>query len=232
MDKANTRKPDTSNQERIIQLVHLLKMHQPISFKDLMDRLEVSRATLRRDFDILRDRLNMPVIYDRWAGGYCIDEKQTPVGEKFELPGLWLNIKECYALLTLFNVLHRIDPGMLSMYVSPLRMVLKRILCLKSFSLQGFDRKIAIELDDFENINQRIFSELSQALKTDQRVELEFVADSPLINGEYSLQRYVLTAKGWNLDAFAHSKDSLVRFTAASVKTVKILDARSIVKLN
>ncbi len=227
MDKANTRKPDTSNQERIIQLVHLLKTHQPIPFKDLMDRLEVSRATLRRDFDILRDRLNMPVIYDRWAGGYCIDENQAPIGEKFELPGLWLNIKECYALLTLFNVLHRIDPGMLFMYISPLRLTIKRLLCLKSFSLRGFDRKIAIELNDFENVNQRTFSELSQALNADKRVELEFIANAPLINGEYSLQRYVLTANGWNLDAISHFNDSPVRFPAASVKTVKILNMSS-----
>ena len=51
--------------ERIYRIDQLLKDRKSISFDELKDKLEISRATLKRDIAYMRDRLNVPIIFDR-----------------------------------------------------------------------------------------------------------------------------------------------------------------------
>jgi DeoR/GlpR family transcriptional regulator of sugar metabolism len=53
-----------SNNERIYKIDQLLHERRSIGFKELQDRLEVSRATLKRDLAYMRDRLNAPIVFD------------------------------------------------------------------------------------------------------------------------------------------------------------------------
>lgn len=52
-----------------------------------IDGLEISRTSVTRDFEYLRDFLGAPVIYDREANGH----HYYPNGEAFELPGFWID---------------------------------------------------------------------------------------------------------------------------------------------
>ncbi len=56
--------------ERFYKIDQMLNDRGVASFQTLMDELEVSRATLKRDLAYLRDRLNAPIIHDRDVGGY------------------------------------------------------------------------------------------------------------------------------------------------------------------
>ena len=84
--------------ERFYQIDQLLNGKRSVTFQEMMDRLEVSRSTLKRDLAYMRDRLNAPIIFDKDLGGYRFD-KQSP-GTQFELPGLWFTAEEIHALLT------------------------------------------------------------------------------------------------------------------------------------
>lgn len=55
--------------ERFYKIDQMLHDRGVVSFQTLMDELEVSRATLKRDLAYLRDRRNAPNIHDREAGG-------------------------------------------------------------------------------------------------------------------------------------------------------------------
>eukprot|EP01036_Dinobryon_divergens_P011097 gene11097-14910_t len=48
----------------------LIRSRGGVSFEALQEELEVSRATLKRDLQYLRDRLGAPIVYDREANGY------------------------------------------------------------------------------------------------------------------------------------------------------------------
>src|SRR3546814_7291049 len=62
----------------------------PVTVARLRDELECSRASVYRDLAFLRDGLMAPVVGDGEAGfRYDADE-----GNRFELPGLWLNSDE------------------------------------------------------------------------------------------------------------------------------------------
>ena len=82
--------------ERVTLLHRVLKAaRMGRTIDELEAEMGVSRATVYRDLDFLRDVLGAPLNVDdqrRWR--YARDE-QAP----FELPGLWLNAEELYALV-------------------------------------------------------------------------------------------------------------------------------------
>ena len=87
--------------ERLYKIENLLRQHQVVSFMFLQQALEVSRATLKRDLDYLRTRLNAPIEWSRAAGGYRFTAAADPASVAHELPGLWFSSTEIHALQTI-----------------------------------------------------------------------------------------------------------------------------------
>ena len=76
------------------------KLHQvlsarrlPVSRRELEDKLECSRATVKRLIEGLRG-YEIPIRYDRQRNGYVLDRSQA-----YELPGIWFNASAPCALL-------------------------------------------------------------------------------------------------------------------------------------
>jgi len=118
--------------ERILTLHRILKSARyPVPLARLLDELQCSRATAYRDIAFLRDALGAPVDSDgdEAAFRYAAEE-----GERFELPGLWLNSEELQALLALNELVGRTGPGILATTLAPFR---KRIDGLLSNQTNG-----------------------------------------------------------------------------------------------
>lgn len=106
--------------ERLYRIDQLISERRVVSRSDLLDALEVSPATLKRDLEYLRNRLNAPIVWCRDSGGYRFDQS-TNTGAQYELPGLWFSDKEIHALLTMQHLLANLDPGgILAPHVQPL----------------------------------------------------------------------------------------------------------------
>lgn len=56
--------------ERIYQIDQILAGRKFVPRIELQERLGVSWATLKRDLNYLKDRLNAPIVFDRELGGY------------------------------------------------------------------------------------------------------------------------------------------------------------------
>ncbi|HRM75632.1 MAG TPA: hypothetical protein PLI13_13155, partial [Paracoccus sp. (in: a-proteobacteria)] len=92
-----------------------------------MTRLGVSRATLGRDIVYMRDRLNVPVAWDRERAGWRLSSAAGQT--QFELPGLWLSAEEIHALLTMQHLLANLDAGgLMGPHIQPLMKRLGAIL--------------------------------------------------------------------------------------------------------
>ena len=76
--------------ERFGIIERMLLSRRSVSFAELQQRLEVSRATLHRDLRDLRERMQVPIVCDRDAGTYSIDSSV----ERYELPGVWFSADE------------------------------------------------------------------------------------------------------------------------------------------
>ena len=64
--------------ERFYKIDQMIHDRRLVPFAELQEALEVSRATLKRDLEYMRNRLNAPIVWDRHAG--------TGGGYRFENP--------------------------------------------------------------------------------------------------------------------------------------------------
>ena len=87
--------------ERFYKIDQLVSERRLVTFAELLEALEVSPATLKRDIQYLRDRFNCPLIWDPEGRGYRYETGASHPGTQFELPGLWFNASEIHALLTM-----------------------------------------------------------------------------------------------------------------------------------
>lgn len=107
-----------SQTERLYKIRHLLALGKCLGKQRLLDQLGVSPATLKRDLAHLRDRMNMPVVFDREGGGWCLDQSQHGAGVQFELAGLWFTAAEIHALLTMQRQVAYVNAGALRRYAA------------------------------------------------------------------------------------------------------------------
>jgi predicted DNA-binding transcriptional regulator YafY len=103
--------------ERIYKYMELLECRRHVTASEFQSLLEISKATFKRDLSALRDRFDVPIIYDRDIEAYKLD---TNCNRK-PLPGIWFSPDEikilrsgCDALShesnptlkCVFNILH------------------------------------------------------------------------------------------------------------------------------
>ena len=74
--------------ERFYKIELLIRNRGGVSFKTLREALEVSPATLKRDLQYLRDRLDAPIVYDRGDDVYRFATEASARGVSHELPGI------------------------------------------------------------------------------------------------------------------------------------------------
>ena len=75
--------------ERFYRIELLIRNRGRIGFETLRTELEVSRATLKRDLQYLRERLDAPIVYDRMDNAYRFGTDSRT--RSHELPGLWFS---------------------------------------------------------------------------------------------------------------------------------------------
>lgn len=164
-----------SQSERLAKIQSLLRNKGFVRLEELKSRLQVSRATIMRDFELLRDRLGAPILYDKETNSYRLMNYSDPsVYWEYEFPGMWLNPEEGYAVLTLYNVMRKLDPGFLRNLVHPLVRPIKRMLGAKNFPVQGLDKKIDIDLRGFLSDLKINLQPVFAALSHDEEVTLSW----------------------------------------------------------
>ena len=108
-----------SQADRLAVIARLFEDGRSVPSKALQDRFEVSRATVMRDIDFLRDRNGMPIEYQSETRDFRLGPTAANEGDSVALPGVWLTTEEAYALLTLFNLAEQLDPGLFYESLSP-----------------------------------------------------------------------------------------------------------------
>ncbi|MGA9422878.1 MAG: YafY family protein [Rhodanobacteraceae bacterium] len=209
--------------ERILTLHRMLKSARyPVPRARIEDELGCSRATVYRDIAFLRDALGAPIDSDGEHGAihYAADE-----GDRFELPGLWLNSDELAALLALNEMLDRAGPGVLADALAPFR---ARIEGLLSDHVSGktlpVDR-IRVIASAARKLDQAGFRTVAGALLNRKRLKFEYRARSTDAETEriVSPQRLAHYRDNWYLDAWDHSRDGLRSFALDRIGKAHVL---------
>jgi predicted DNA-binding transcriptional regulator YafY len=222
--------------ERIYRIDQLLKDRKSISFEDLKEKLEISRATLKRDIAYMRDRLNVPIIFDRELNGYRLDKAEDA---QHELPGLWFNAEEIYALMTMQHLLNNIDAGgILSPHIKPLLSRLTELLGATNDSQEQLQKRIKVETIGARKFDLTYFQAIGSCLLKRKRLVMDYLGRgrNEQTTREISPQRLVYYKDNWYLDAWCHSKEDIRSFAIDAIKRVEILETKAIdvseIKLN
>lgn len=214
--------------ERYYRIDQLIRDRGFISFADLQRELEVSRATLKRDLAHLRERLNAPIVYDRDAGGYRYDRQA--IGPRFQLPGVWFSADECFALLTMHQLLQDLDPGgILARHVKPLIERLRMLLGSGQASAEQMLKRVKLLPAQRRRVPPKWFELVGRALIDRRRLQIDYFTRSRNERGrrEISPQRLVHYRGNWYLDAWCHKSEGVRMFALDSIEDARLLEARA-----
>jgi predicted DNA-binding transcriptional regulator YafY len=76
--------------ERMYKYMDLLEGKRFVTASECMKIMEISYATFKRDLSVLRDRFDVPIVYDRDVGAYKLEQACN----RKRLPGVWFSPEE------------------------------------------------------------------------------------------------------------------------------------------
>jgi predicted DNA-binding transcriptional regulator YafY len=212
--------------ERFYVIDHLLQERGVVPRAVILDKLEISLATFKRDLEYMRDRFNAPVVWAREQRGYRYDAAPK-AGRKFELPGLWFNEREAFALATMRHLLASLDPGgLMGPQLAPLQARLDAILGGEAASGAEVAKRIRIISIGSRSLALEHFSTVGAALMKRRRLQLSYHARSKdeTTEREVSPQRLVHYRDNWYLDAWCHLRKGLRSFAVDAIQRATMLD--------
>lgn len=209
-----------SQTSRLYRIEQMLQDQVTVTFAKMIEALEVSPATLKRDLAYLRDRLNAPVEYDRYAGGY---KMATPArGARQQLPGLWFSSQEIRALLTMHKLLTELDVGgLLGPHVQPL---MARIIALMGSAHSPYEALTArvklMAASQRRPVKLDCFQVVGNALMLRKRLKFEYYSRhrDDVAARVVSPQRLTYYRENWYLDAWCHTNQDIRMFALDSVR--------------
>lgn len=219
------------NTERLYRIESLIKSRGHVTLEEMIETLEVSRATLKRDLSYLRDRMGAPIEYDRFLGGYTLrKDGQDGRGDRHELPGLWFNERELYALLTAHQLLSDIDTdGVLSRHLQPLLERIHTLLGTEGLSSADVLKRVKILSPAKRPVPIQWFERVSEALINRRRLHMAYHTRSRGESGERTVspQRLVHYRATWYLDAWCHKAQGLRRFALDAIEDARVSDEKA-----
>lgn len=209
--------------QRIYKLHQVIAAHRlPVPHSMLQEKLECSRATVNRIIEEMRLYFNAPLKYDRERNGYLYDTRD---GEVFELPGIWFNATELYALLTTQQLLEQAQPGLLDSHLKPLKDRIEKILASEQLGSGEIARRVRILRMAGRNTSSEHFQTVAGALLQRKRLHISYHGrgNDETSAREISPQRLIHYRDNWYLDAHCHTRNALRSFAVERITAAKAL---------
>ena len=214
--------------ERLYKIDQLLNERRAVAMNILEEELGISKSTVKRDLEYMRDRLNAPIIWDRALRGYVFDHSQSGT-ERYALPGLWFNDQEIFALLTMYQLLSKLGNGLLTPHVKPLLARLTMLLDTQEDSADEIRKRIRVLHVASRTERPESFEIVASATIKRKRLQFIYRARYNDMGSErkVSPQRLVHYRDNWYLDGWCHLSKGLRTFSIDRISEVKILDQKS-----
>jgi predicted DNA-binding transcriptional regulator YafY len=207
--------------ERFYKIQELLKRQRGVTMRELQTALDVSRSTLCRDLDYLRDRLGVPIAWHPKLQVYRLDGAAT---DKHELPGVWFSEREIHALLGMMELINQLEPaGLLAPRIAPLKERLNKLLEEGTGSAKEAVKRIRIIPIAQRPVAAELFQTLVDALIQRKRLKIRHLGrrTGQITKRDVSPQRLIYYRDNWYLDAFCHLRDDLRSFALDAIQTAE-----------
>lgn len=207
--------------QRMAKIVRMIRKKGVVPMREFREAFpELSDKTITRDIDFLRDRFECPIEWSRSKGGWVVDDDG-----RFELPGVWFEASEVFALLMMLRLVKGVQPGLLEDHLGPLESRLRRMLAVGApkANLEG-----KVKLIHFapRKVDPKHFQVLASALLDGKKVHLKYWVRErqELTERTVSPQQLTHYRENWLLDAWCHWRGGLRSFSLDSIRHVQVLD--------
>ena len=214
--------------DRIFELHNILGNHRrPVPFEALRQKMECSERSLRRTIDFLRYNLGAPLEYDRENNGWYYAEEQHGC---YELPGLWLNAQELYALLVSYNLLNALQPDVLSEHIEPIKQRIENILQHRHAGNPEISKRIRILQQAARPADTNKFRQIAGATLERRQIKVLYRSrtQDELTERVVSPQRMVYYRSNWYLDAWCHLRQQLRTFSLDRLQPYATLEEAAV----
>lgn len=179
-----------------------------VNINDLAAQLECSIPTVKRYLSKLRNEFGAPLRYDFKYQGYVLDRSDE---EWVQLPGLWFNISELHSLLTIHELIDKLDPGLLKAELLPLRSRIERLLTQKGLTPSELIRRFHFIGMGIRLCCPLAFRLTASATMERKRLKLRYHSrgKDQVSSRTLSPQRLIYYRGNWYLAAYCHTRRSL-----------------------
>jgi len=212
-----------SQTERIYHIRQRLQSGNSISREQFLAELGISASTFKRDLAYMRDRINMPVEFDKNTGGYHL---QHGGAAQQELPGIWFSADEIYALLTMQQLLSELQPGLLSPHIQPIVERLHHLIDGPQLASDEIKKRIRLVRVNARKIKLTAFEPISSAVLRRRQIRIQYFNRSRAQTDDRTLspQRLVYYRDNWYLEAWCHLRHDMRSFSVDAISQVEILE--------
>jgi predicted DNA-binding transcriptional regulator YafY len=210
--------------ERRHKMIRLLRARGVMTKQALLQELETSPASFKRDLAFLRDRSGAVIEFDRERGGYVLHESKG--SDPDYLPGLWFTAGEIHGLLTLYRLAESLEPSLLGEHLQPIVAKLEKQLAGEGVASETLTDRIRVLHMAHREPVPAVFEACSIAVLGRRRLKVchhHRGRDERLVR-ELSPQRLVHYRDNWYLDAWCHLRQDLRSFSLDALETATLLD--------
>lgn len=201
--------------DRLYAYKTLLSGRRAVPRQEILEKLEISLATFKRDLAKLRDRLNIPVIFDRDLQGYKLENSE----KREELPGLWFTQEEILALLTIQNMLDQLEPGLLGPKLQPLQKKLDSMLASQGLDAQVLAQRIRLVHAGKRRLKLKCFELVAKATIERKKIKIQHFnrQTGESVERVISPQQIVHYRDNWYVDAWCHLRNEVRSFSVDAI---------------
>ena len=211
--------------ERFYKIQSLLRQNRSVTMQQMCESLEVSRATVCRDLDYLRDRLGLPVVWDASVRGYVLDNADQ-AGASQELPGFWFSEREIYGLLSMIEIMSQIGSGgLMAINIAPIKKRLTQLLDQGAGDANAALQRIRILPIAQRDLTYEYFQVVAQSLISRKKLRIDYYGrqTDETLTRTISPQRLIYYRDNWYLDAYCHLRSGLRSFSVDAIKVAELL---------
>lgn len=214
----------TKEKENHTKPLRLFKIEQSIqnlaypNVEKLMDELEVSRRTILRDIDELKNYYNAPIEYDKIHKGYYYTDNT------YFVKNMMLTESEVFAITGILPLLERYDNTPLKDTITKVYETISQMLPNQVEVQSSLLNDVQFISDPIPVIEPEVFNKIFEAIKQHKTISFGYRSISSTEHTPHSLDPYKIYChkSDWYAVGFCHKHNKYSTYNLSRMKDIKI----------
>ena len=208
--------------DRLYSYKSLFLKRRIISQSEILSSLEISTATFKRDLSKLRDRLNLPIIYDRTLRGYRLDKDTLSNG----FSSFIFSKEEILVFSTIQYILTQFEPHLFNSTFKPLKAKIEFMLNDIGLTESDVISRIKFLYSRKRALDYDIFEKLLSATFNRKKLSIRYLNGQSKITLERTIspQQLIYYKDNWYVDAWCHFRNDVRTFAIDAIQACTILN--------